>query len=163
MSDLRTIIEGWNEGHREFAIAMGGVPEADLWTRPHPRLLSIGEIAGHIAYWQAVWILGGGNSKPELSTLPIQSPLIDEGFRYYTSTVGAPYRVALGLDELLAEVMRVHAFVEATLDGKQADDAYPGGWGTWGALIQYQSFHIAYHTGQLYSVRHLLGHETEDN
>jgi len=24
-------------------------------------------------------------------------------------------------------------------------------------------FHVAYHTGQAYSVRHLLGHETEDN
>ncbi len=51
----------------------------------------------------------------------------------------------------------------ATVVGKEKDDPYHVQWETWGNLVQYQVFHVAYHTGQIYSVRHLLGHETEDN
>jgi uncharacterized damage-inducible protein DinB len=33
----------------------------------------------------------------------------------------------------------------------------------WGDTLQYMAFHIAYHTGQMYSARHLMGHETANN
>lgn len=163
MSTLTPLIEAWDEGHREFEIALGGLPDEELWTRAHPRLLSVGELAGHVAYWQAVWILGAGNNRPDLASLPIESPLLDHGFRYYTSSVEAPHRVDLGTRQVLDEVMRVHEAAKAAVAGKEKDEPYPGQWGTWGYLVQYQVFHIGYHTGQVYSVRHLLGHETEDN
>src|SRR5688572_12448051 len=163
MSNLAPLIEAWNEGHREFAIALGGLPDEDLWKRAHPRLLSVGELAGHIAYWQAVWIMGGGDHRPDLEQLPIKSPLLDHGFRYYTSSVDHPFQVGLGVTQVLEEVARVREAAKAAVAGKGKDDPYPGQWGTWGNLVQYQVFHVAYHTGQAYSVRHLLGHETEDN
>jgi hypothetical protein len=163
MSTLTPLIEAWDEGHREFAIALGGLSDDDLWTRAHPRLLSVGELAGHVAYWQAVWVLGGGNDRPDLEQLPIKSPLLDHAFRYYTSNVDHAFKVELGTTQVLAEVARIHEAAKEALAGKAKDDAYPGQWGTWGYLVQYQAFHIAYHTGQAYSVRHLLGHETEDN
>jgi len=34
---------------------------------------------------------------------------------------------------------------------------------TYGAFLTYAAFHVAYQTGQMYSVRHLLGEETPDN
>ena len=34
---------------------------------------------------------------------------------------------------------------------------------TYGEALEYAVFHIAYHTGQMYSVRHLLGDEPPDN
>lgn len=160
---MTTLIEVWDEAHREFAIAFEGLTDEDLWKRPHPRLLSLGELAGHVAYWQAVWIMGGGNHRPELDQLPIQSLLIDHGFRYYTGTVDHPYAVNLGVQAVLDEVMRVHEAAKAFVAEKGKDEAYPGQWGTWGNVIQYQGFHVAYHTGQAYSARHLMGHETEDN
>jgi uncharacterized damage-inducible protein DinB len=163
MSTLDPLVEAWDEAYREFAIALEGLPDEDLWQRPHPRLLSVGELAGHIAYWQAVWVTGGGNHKPDLAQLPIKSSLIDNGFGYYTNTVDHAYKVDLNTAQVLEEVMRVHGEVKAFLADKGKDDAYPGQWGTWGNLVQYQVFHVAYHTGQAYSVRHLLGHETEDN
>jgi hypothetical protein len=163
MSTLIPLIEAWDEAHREFAIALGDFPEADLWRRAHPRLLSVGELAGHVAYWQAVWVMGGGNDRPDLDRLPIQSPLLAPAFRYYTSSVDQPLRLELGPAQVLAEVARVHEAAKAAVDGKDKDDPYPGQWGTWGNLVQYQAFHVAYHAGQVYSVRHLLGHETEDN
>ena len=167
---MKSLIEAWDEGHREFAIALGGLPDEDLWKRPHPRLLSVGELAGHIAYWQAVWTLGDGNAKPELDQLQIQSPLIDHAFRYYTTSVDqvpntehpTPKTSSITTAQVLVEVSRIHEAAKAAIAGKSKEDPHPQ-WGTWGNLIQYQVFHVAYHTGQAYSVRHLLGHETEDN
>jgi uncharacterized damage-inducible protein DinB len=70
----------------------------------------------------------------------------------------------LGTEQVIKEVARVHAETKAALAEIDKDAPYPG-WpsATWEAIIQYQIFHVAYHTGQVYSVRHLLGHETEDN
>ena len=61
MSLQSTWFGPWDEAHREFAIACEGLADEDLWTRPEPRLLSVGELAGHIAYWQAVHVFGGGD------------------------------------------------------------------------------------------------------
>ena len=163
MSTLAPLIEAWDEAHREFDIALGGLQNEELWTRAHPRLLSVGELAGHIAYWQAVWVTGEGNHKPDLAQLPVKSALLNDGFRYYTSSVDQPFHLELGTAEVLAEVNRVHEAAKAFMADKGKDDPYPGQWGIWGNLVQYQVFHVAYHTGQAYSVRHLLGHETEDN
>jgi hypothetical protein len=163
MNSLAPLIAAWDEGHREFAIAYEGLDDSDIWVRAHPRLLSLGELAGHVAYWQGVWTFGEGEERPDLSKLPIQSLLIHHGFRYYTSNVEAPCRVELDAKELVNEVMRVHEAAKGAVSHKNLDDPYPGQWGTWGNFVQYQAFHVAYHTGQAYSVRHLLGHETEDN
>lgn len=163
MSTLAPMIAAWDEAYREFAIAFEGLKDDDLWKRPHPRLLSVGEIAGHVAYWQAVWTLGGGNDRPDLDSLAIASPLVHEAFRYYTATVLKPHSLELNSEQVLAEVARVHEAAKQAVATRDAEEAYPGQWGTWGNLVQYQVFHVAYHTGQVYSVRHLLGHETEDN
>lgn len=163
MSTLAPLIEAWDEGHREFAIALENLPDQDLWKRAHPRLLSVGELTGHVAYWQGVWILGEGNDRPEMADLPIQSPLLDHAFRYYTSTVESAFSLELGTAEVLEELVRVHRAAKAFVFEKEKDEPCPGQWGTWGNIIQYQAFHVAYHTGQVYSVRHMLGHETEDN
>lgn len=163
MSALATLIDAWNEAHREFAIAFEGLPAEDLWKRAHPRLLSVGELAGHVAYWQAVWTLGGGSDRPDLSLFPLQSPLLDHGFRYYTSQVEAPFQVALDPAQVFAEVTRIHEAAAAQAQGRELESPFPGQWRTWGNFVQYQAFHVAYHTGQAYSVRHLLGHETENN
>jgi len=163
MSTLTPLIEAWDEGHREFAIALDNLPDADLWKRAHPRLLSVGELAGHVAYWQAVWTMGGGNDRPELSEFSIASPLLDHAFRYYTTHVDQPVELDLTTAQVVNEVARIHEAAKAAAAQREKDDSYPGQWGTWGNFVQYQAFHVAYHAGQVYSVRHLLGHETEDN
>lgn len=163
MSTLSSLIDAWDEGHREFAIAMEGLSDEDLWKRAHPKLLSVGELAGHVAYWQGVWILGEGNDKAEIDKLPIQSPLLNPAFRYYTSSVGEAFQLDLTAQQVLDELMHVHKAAKAHVFEKDKDDPVSSQWGTWGNIVQYQAFHVAYHTGQVYSVRHLMGHETEDN
>ena len=163
MTNLETLVEAWDEAYREFNIALDNFPEEDLWKRPHPKLLSVGELAGHVALAQAIWVFGDGNYKPDVEDLPIKSPLFSSIFRYYPYTVDQPTQLELDSKQVRKEVNRIHAEAKTRVAGKDKDDPYPGQWGTWGNLVQYQVFHVAYHTGQAYSVRHLLGHETEDN
>lgn len=165
MAELGLLIKAWDEGHRELAEAFIGLQDEDVWTRPHPKLLSVGEIAGHIAHWDAVWIAGSG-LKTNLADLPIQGPLIDPSFRYYTTSALSPVQLEMGAKELWAEVDRVHKEARAIVikAGPDSEDIPPGYEKmTWGGILQYRAFHVAYHTGQIYSVRHLLGHETVDN
>ena len=162
MSTLAPLMEAWDESHREFAIALGGMPDEDVWRRAHPRLLSVGELAGHVAYWEAVWVFGNGPDGLDLEKLPVASPLVNAAFRYYSSNVGQAAELGLGAAQVLEEVAGIHKAAKVALANVGKEEPRPD-WGTWGALVQYQVFHVAYHAGQVYSVRHLLGHETEDN
>jgi hypothetical protein len=163
MAKLDLLIKAWDEGHREFAIATEGLSDDDLWKRPHPKLLSVGELAGHLAYWQAQKATG---HLPAGSPKKIEGILVDPVFSYYTTEVSHPVELKIGVAEMLKELMRVHdeaKNVVLELD-PNASDPIPGeSRATWGFYLEYMSFHVAYHTGQAYSVRHLLGHETTDN
>ena len=139
----------------EMSEAFVGLNDADLWVRAHPNLLSVGELAAHIAYGQVRWM------RPDL-----ESPILTEQLRYYPYAIQQPVVLNLGVNALLEEVKRVHEACKAhilelrpdlTAQLPQRDD-----W-TWGYMLEYMAFHIAYHTGQMYSVRHILGHETQDN
>lgn len=139
----------------EMSEAFQGLPDADVWVRPHPRLLSIGELGAHVAY--GMWT----HLRPAL-----ESPLIHEAARYYPHAVPRPFALAMGAEALYAEVQRVHAACRDHVLRVAPDLAAPlpqrNEW-TWGYALEYTAFHAAYHTGQMYSVRHLMGHETADN
>ena len=40
-------------GYYELKIAFEGLADENVWKRPTPGLLSVGELAGHIAFWEA--------------------------------------------------------------------------------------------------------------
>ncbi len=165
MAKLDLLIGAADEAQREFTFALDGLSDEDLWKRADPRLLSVGEIAGHIAYWEAVSFLAS-NDDPNPDDLAIKSPLINRAFRYFTTSVEAPFKLDLSTLQVGEEMKKIHTEAMSSLVrlDPDKDDAPPSraGW-TWGALLQYLGFHIAYHTGQAYSVRHLLGHTTPDN
>ena len=73
----------------------------------------------------------------------------------------------LSAKQVLDELIRLHraalaAFWQRGLDlaspptGQNAEFTYE-------FLVQYQTFHLAYHTGQIYTARHLLGETPPDN
>src|SRR5688500_12649795 len=108
MSTLAPLIEAWDEAHREFGIALEGMPDEDLWKRAHPRLLSVGELAGHIVYGEAVWTMGDGTHKPDLDQISVKSPLLNSAFSYYPYSVDQPFAVDMTSAEVLEEVTRVY-------------------------------------------------------
>ena len=139
----------------EMSEAFDGLQDADVWVRAHPRLLSVGELAAHVAYGEARWLFPA-----------LESPLFSEEAGYYLHSVDHPVVLEIGAEALYAEVKRVHEACKAHILEIRPDLAatHPerSDW-TWGYALEYMAFHIAYHTGQIYSVRHLMGHETADN
>ena len=151
----------------EVSEAFTGLADDHVWKRPAPGILSVGELAGHVAYWEAVRF-GGAGEERDLSVCTIKSPLVDDRFTYFNSTVGlAPSadHLAMTASEVAAELQRVHAESMESLKALNPDMAAkaPGWHSTWDSYLRYMTFHIAYHTGQMYTVRHLLGEETPDN
>lgn len=150
----RALIEAWDEGHWELTLAFEGLDDSDLWARPHPSLLSVGELAGHVAYGEAQMIEGG-----------CDSPLVDSAFDYYLRQVASPVAKDLTVSQVLQELERVHTTVKAKLEDVSDFDAkvpWRSDW-TWRGFVRYQVFHVAYHCGQAFSARHLMGHKTNDN
>ena len=91
---------------------MEGLADEDLWKRPHPRLLSIGELAGHIAYYEAIRTAGPSG---------IEGPLVDEAFKYYTPNLESPVSLGLSVEEVAQEVARVHQEAKAAVTRVERD------------------------------------------
>ena len=47
-------------GYFEVKCAFEGLADENVWKRPAPGLLSVGELAGHHAFWEAVRLAGDG-------------------------------------------------------------------------------------------------------
>ena len=157
MANMDLLWKALDAAHWEMGEAFKELPDIDVWRRPDPRLLSVGELASHVAYWEAQSFLGEG---------AVESPLIVPAARYYTSNSTEPFELPMGAEDVLRELQRIHALCKAAYVANPHDSEEPNpnrdDW-TWGWTLEYQAFHVAYHTGQMYSVRHLLGHQTVDN
>jgi hypothetical protein len=162
---IETYLAMLDEGYYEVAFAFAGLADENVWKRPAPGLLSIGEMAGHIAYWEATRLASKGNGECHIT-----SPLIDNRFAYYPNTMEtlpSAEHLAMTAEQVCAELIRVHNESVAYFRAQSPDlDSCPPGMSenyTYRAFLTYASFHIAYHVGQMYSVRHLLGETTPDN
>ena len=157
----------FEQAYFELGEAFSGLAEANVWKRPASGLLSVGELAGHMAVGGVVWLAGGdGKTVPE----GFDSPLLDPRFRYYPYTLASSpseAQRALNAERVLSETLRLFRGAWAALrernpalgDRPEGQEMMP----TWDDLIRYQTFHLPYHTGQIYTVRHLLGETPPDN
>jgi uncharacterized damage-inducible protein DinB len=155
MNAVEALVQSWDEAHWEFTLAFEGLSDDDLWKRPDPRLLSIGELAAHVAHNEADMAEGG----------TIESPLVSDEFGYYDTQISNPASLPMSVEQVLSEVKRVHEAAKAGLASvTELSEKVPSRpQFTWYQLLQYRVFHVAYHCGQAYSVRHLFGHTTTDN
>ena len=169
-SKLATLIETIELGYFEIGEAFKGLQDENVWKRPAEGLLSIGEIAGHIAFWEANKFAGegsDGNFKPDVSKCKIQSPLVDVRFDYYPHNLPGEIHLDMTAEQVHSELVRVHKEAMASLEERNPgpDETvtnYPKPC-TYAEFLKYATFHIAYHTGQIYSARHLLGETPPDN
>ena len=168
---LETYLEILEEGYYEAKFAFEGLTDDNVWKRPTATLLSVGEIAGHVAFWEAVKYAGeGGDSEPDPEKCRVKSLLIDKRFSYYPTTLATPpseEHLAMSAAQVCDELVRVHTESIAHLRAVNPDlDSSPPGFDpyyTYRVLLKYAAFHVAYHAGQMYTVRHLLGDQTTDN
>src|SRR5689334_5833895 len=136
MAKLDLLIAALDTGHWELGEAFKGLPDEDVWKRPHPRLWSVGELATHIAYWEDMGATGGKSD----------SPLCRQYARYYAAELGSPLVLEFGAEALYREVERVHESAKAAIVALDPgpDDANPNreGW-SWRQTVEYAGFHVA--------------------
>lgn len=170
MAKMDRFLEAWDEFHWEFSLALEDLSDDNLWRRARPELLSIGELCGHVVYGEVTWLVAGAY-EPDFTALPIKSPFLDRRFGYFPNTIQMPVQIEMNVEEVLSEMNRVHREVKHMIleIDPDFDDLMPGktelseGFSRWGQTLQYQMFHVAYHAGQAFSVRHLLGDTPVDN
>lgn len=159
-------------GYFEVKEAFGGLADENVWKRPAEGLLSVGELAAHVAYWEAVRFAGEGGEQPQpdLAKCKVSSLFVDHRFGYYPMTVATPpseQHLAMTAEQVYNELVRVHEESLARLKALNPDlDSTPPGWPpsmTYSQFLKYATFHVSYHTGQMYSARHLLGEQTPNN
>jgi hypothetical protein len=168
---LEAYLEVLDKAYFEVTEAFKGLANENVWKRPVKSLLSVGELAGHMAYWEAVKFAGEwAEPEPDLAKCKISSSLVDSRFLYYPISVDAvpsTQHLEMTADQVCSELLRVHGEAVSHLknlnpDLEETPPGRPVGW-TYGEYLRYAPIHIAYHTGQIYSVRHLLGDQTPDN
>lgn len=156
MANIDQLIKAWDSAHWELSESFRDLPDDDVWVRVHPKLFSVGELAAHIAYGEAHAFFGGNFASPLLET-PVQ---------YYPKSIDTPLVLPMTGAEVFAELERIHLAAKESLVASPHEyedpSPYREGW-TWGYVVEYHAFHLAYHTGQIYAVRHVLGHDTVDN
>jgi hypothetical protein len=160
-------LELLEQGYYEVKFAFEGLADENVWKRPAQGLLAVGELAGHMTYWEAVRLAGEGE---DLEKCRVSSPLLDNRFRYLPETIATPpsvQQLSMTTEQVYRELLRVHEEAVAHFKALNPDPATripgcPTGF-TYGEYLKYAVFHVAYHTGQIYSVRHLLGEATPDN
>jgi len=170
---LDTYLKALDLCYFEVTEAFRGLADEHVRVRPTSTLLSIGELAGHIAYWEAVRFAGeaeDGGSERDLSTCKVKSPLLDPRFGYFPMTLAtspSEEHLAMSGEQVCSELLRIHKEAMTYLVALNPNLENPAPhWGPqskYEDLLRYVAFHIAYHTGQMYSVRHLLGETPPDN
>src|ERR1051325_7041169 len=128
----------------EVQEAFKGLADENVWKRPADGLLSVGELAGHIAYWEAVRFAGEGMNEaghPDLSKVKVTSSLIDHRFAYHPMTLGNPpaeQHLAMTAEQVRSELIRVHEESIAHFKALNPDLAsHPPGWA---AFWTYEEF-----------------------
>ena len=155
-------------GYYELKFAFEGLQDENVWKRPAEGLLSVGEMAGHIAYWEAARLAGdagwGSDGEPDLAKCRVSSPLIDRRFAYYSLTLAAPpseQHLAMTAEQVYSELLRVHE--EAVAHFKALNPDLESCAPKYHEFLKYAVFHVSYHVGQMFSARHLWGEKTPDN
>jgi hypothetical protein len=161
MSFLDSQSQAWDSACWEFSLIFEEFADEDLWRRPDPKLLSVGELACHMAYALCTY-----SEKVEPGS-GVESPLACSEASYYLHTVVEPVVLDMSVEEVVKEFDRVQkATKEVFLRSgatRETPLAFDGPGRTFGEFADYMVFHVAYHTGQAFSVRHLMGHRTNDN
>lgn len=161
MSFLDGQSQAWDSAFWEFSLVFEDLDNDDLWRRADPRLLSVGEIVCHVVYSLTTY---ANKLDPDAN---VSSPLTHKESAYYLTNVEQPVQADVTVEQIAGELDRVQKAAKAVFIGVDATRETPlssqGPGRTFGEFADYMVFHAAYHTGQAFSVRHLMGHKTNDN
>lgn len=167
--EVRNLIEAWHWMYFETDLVLGGIKDEHLHLRPGANLIAISEHLAHVARSEASIICRylAGQQDAEWQT----SVLTKDIFGWPPTMLEQPIDpdlAAMGLSEIAAEYLNLHERcyqVALTLD-LSPDHVFDDAWErvtTVRDRLRIAAYHVAYHAGQIYSVRHMLGEDTPEN
>ncbi len=167
--EVETLIDAWHWMYFETDLAFRGLSEENLHRRPSPCLLSVSENVAHVARSEASivyrYLLG---QQPDAWA----DCLFREAQFGWPPTMlegpVSPELVRMSSPDVMAEYLRQHERCYAMARDLKlpADHLFTDGWDricTVRDRLRIAAYHVAYHTGQIYSARHALGETTPDN
>lgn len=169
MIEYQSIVDSLEFNYLDADRALDGVEPSHLHVRINPQTLSISEQVAHIAYCEALGVFGFLDERSQ-DEWPVESRLLQPTFWYPPEMLNSPIHndlVTMDLSAIKSEWQNVHRSVVARLrELEQTVDApMPKAWApdkTVGGHLRYLSYHVAYHVGQIYLMRHLLGETTPE-
>lgn len=168
-AEVSHLIETWHWMYFETDLLFEGLSEANLHRRPGPSLLAVSEHVAHVVRSEASIVnryLFGQPEEQWADCLMRQKP-----FGWPPTLLESPVDSglqSLTVAEVKAEYLRNHERcyrLAQTLD-LAPDFAFDDDWDrvrTVRDRLRIAAYHVAYHCGQIYSARHLLGEETPEN
>lgn len=168
-SEVRTLVEAWHWMYFETDLAFGGLSEENLHRRPAPGLLSVSENVAHVARSEAsiVYRYLFGRPPEEWSDGLFRGAQFGWPPTMLEGPV-SPELARLSVAEVMGEYLRQHERCYAMAGELElpASHVFEDDWDrirTVRDRLRIAAYHVAYHTGQIYSARHALGEDTPEN
>lgn len=167
--EVSHLIEAWHWMYFETDLVLGGILPENLHRRPSANLLSISEHLAHVARSEGSifcrYLLGQSDAQWQTSLLT------KDVFGWPPTMLESPADedlARLSLEELKAEYLHLHerCYESAKEMKLAANHQFHDEWDritTVRDRLRIAAYHVAYHCGQIYSTRHLLGEETPEN
>jgi hypothetical protein len=170
MDEWKTLLLVWHDSYRDVEMAFEGLRDEHVHTRIAPGVMAISEMAAHLARSEASITLRYLLGKPAEAWRD-DSVLLHDRFGWPPDLLLMPVDEQLArmsADEVKSELLRVHAVCYQAVERAEIDldTQFDDGWHevkTARARLLYAGYHVPYHVGQIYMVRHVLGDSTPDN
>jgi hypothetical protein len=167
---VRTLVDAWDWSYVDFDLAFEGLSVETLHRRPSPVSISIAEIAAHTAYSEASIILRYllGIPKEEWG----EDFMLRDPYGWPPRVMEGPplpQLLAMSVEEVKGAWIGHHrSFVDRlALFDLSADHRFTDEWADSAPNVEtrlrFAAYHVAYHIGQIYAIRQVLGEETPEN
>jgi len=170
MDAKRALIEAWHWSYVDFDMVFEGLSQDHLHVRPGPGTISISEMCAHLLRSEASIVLRYLFGEP--AEFWEDHFMLKAPYGWPPDILEAPIDPrlqAMTVEETKLMVYDRHeriyqrAFtLDLPLDHK-FDDEWSTPAPTVEVRLRFAAYHVAYHAGQMYQNRHLLGNPTPDN
>ena len=165
-----TLVEAWDWSYVDFDMAFDGMSVETLHRRASPASISIAEMAAHTVYSEASIILRYllGIPKEEWG----DHFMLRDPYGWPPRILESPPRpelLKMSVEEVKQAWMEHHRVFVQRLQNFElpADHRFNDEWSDAApdveTRLRFAAYHVAYHIGQIYALRQVLGEETPDN
>jgi len=167
--EVRTLVEAWHWMYFEVDLVFEGIQPENLHRRPSPNLLSVSEHCAHLVRSEASiverYLFG---RPPEQWADSLMRRTVFGWPPTMLESPVEPELARLNLAEVKDGLMHEHGrcLQAARSLALPVGHRFEDDWArcpTVADRLRIAAYHVAYHMGQIYSARHMLGEETPEN